>query len=57
VARRDRLFGELVKVERDRRNGRGNADKLAARREELIASLEHIYGALDDAEAPAGAPA
>jgi hypothetical protein len=57
VARRDRLFGDLVKVERDRRNGRGDADKLAARREELIASLEHIYGALDDPEAPAGAPA
>src|SRR5262245_56521489 len=57
VARREKLLGDLVKVERDRRNGRGDADKLAARREELIASLEHIYGALDDAEAPAGAPA
>jgi hypothetical protein len=57
VGRRDRLFGDLVKVERDRRNGRGDADKLAARREELIGALEHIYGALDDAEAPAGASA
>ena len=57
VARREKLFGDLVKVERDRRNGRGDPDKLAARREELIASLEHIYGALDDAEAPAAAPA
>jgi hypothetical protein len=57
VARREKLFGDLVKVERDRRNGRGDPDKLAARREELIGSLEHIYGALDDAEAPAGASA
>jgi hypothetical protein len=57
VARREKLFCDLLKVERDRRNGRGDADKLAARREELIASLEHIYGALDDAETPAGASA
>jgi len=57
VARREKLFGDLVRVERDRRNGRGDPDKLAARREELIGSLEHIYGALDDAEAPAGASA
>jgi hypothetical protein len=56
-ARREKLFGDLVKVERDRRSGRGDAGKLAARREELIDSLEHIYGALDDSEAPAGASA
>jgi hypothetical protein len=54
LTRREKLFGDLVKVERDRRSGRGDADKLAARREELIASLEHIYGTLDDSEAPAG---
>jgi hypothetical protein len=60
TARREKLFGDLVKVERDRRNGRGdpaNAVRLAARREELIASLEHIYGALDDADVRAGASA
>jgi hypothetical protein len=60
MARREKLFGDLVKVERDRRNGRGdpgNAVRLDARREELIASLEHIYGALDDSDARAGAPA
>jgi len=55
-ARREKLFADLVKVERDRRSGRGDADRLAARREELIASLEHIYGALDHSDAP-GAPA
>jgi hypothetical protein len=57
MARREKLFGDLVKVERDRRAGRGNADRLAARREELIASLEHIYGALDDSDIRAGASA
>jgi hypothetical protein len=56
TARREKLFGDLVKVERDRRSGRGDVDKLAARREELISSLEHIYGALDS-EAPAGVSA
>ena len=57
IARREKLFGDLVKVERDRRNGRGDADRLAARREELMASLEHIYGALDDSDVQAGASA
>ena len=57
IARREKLFGDLLKVERDRRAGRGDADRLAAKREELIASLEHIYGALDDSDARAGAPA
>jgi hypothetical protein len=60
MARREKLFGDLVKVERDRRNGRGdpgNAVRLDARREELIASLEHIYGALDDSDARVGASA
>jgi hypothetical protein len=56
TARREKLFGDLLKVERDRRSGRGDAEKLSARREELISSLEHIYGALDS-EAPAGASA
>jgi hypothetical protein len=57
AARRDKLFNDLVKVERDRRSGRGDADKLAARREELVSSLEHIYGVLDDSDALAGASA
>jgi hypothetical protein len=57
VSRREKLFADLVKVERDRRSGRGDADRLATRREELMASLEHIYGALDDSDARAGASA
>src|SRR5205814_8163223 len=47
VTRREKLFVELVKLERERRGGRSD-EKLAARREELIAQLEHVYGALDD---------
>jgi len=47
LARRDKLFGELVRLEADHRSGRGNPAKYAARREELVAALEHVYGALD----------
>ena len=57
VARREKLFGDLLKIERDRRNGRGDPEKLAARRDELVSSLEHIYGLLDDSDAPVGASA
>jgi hypothetical protein len=55
VTRREKLLGELVKIERERRNGR-NDDRALARREELMAQLEHVYGALDDPDG-AGAPA
>ena len=57
VARREKLFGELVKLERERRSGRTD-DRSDRRREELMAQLEHIYGALDDPDhAPAAANA
>jgi len=49
IARREKLFGELLKIERERRNGRGD-ERSATRREELMAQLEHVYGALDDPE-------
>lgn len=49
ATRREKLFGELVKIERERRGGRAD-EKLTKRREELMAQLEHIYGALDDPE-------
>ena len=50
IARREKLFGELVKIERERRGGRRGSDSERAdrRREELLAQLEHIYGALDE---------
>ncbi len=47
VARRDKLLNDLVRLEHDRRHGRVDDRRYAARREELIATLEHVYGALD----------
>jgi hypothetical protein len=47
VARRDKLFDELVRLETDHRNGRGDHGRYVSRREELVTALEHIYGALD----------
>jgi hemin uptake protein HemP len=47
IARREKLFQDLVKLETERRRGKGDLSRYAARREELIASLEHVYGALD----------
>jgi hypothetical protein len=47
IARREKLFGELIKIERERRNGRAD-ERSVTRREELMAQLEHVYGALDD---------
>jgi hypothetical protein len=48
IAKRERLFQELVRLEQDHRNGRGDRIRQGARREELLAELERIYGALDD---------
>lgn len=47
TARREKLFGELVHLEHERRNGRANEPRYNARREELLSALEHVYGALD----------
>ena len=47
VARREKLFGELVKLERERRSGRSD-ERSERKRDELLAQLEHVYGALDD---------
>ena len=47
IGRREKLFQDLVRLELDRRRGRGDQSRYAARREELIAALEHVYGALD----------
>jgi hypothetical protein len=48
VARRERLLHDLVRLEADHRAGRGDARRYASRRDELVASLEHVYGSLDD---------
>jgi hypothetical protein len=47
VARRDRLFNDLVRLEQDHRSGRTDARRYAARREELVTALENVYSALD----------
>jgi hypothetical protein len=51
IARREKLFQDLVRLEQDHRRGKVDAARYATRREELIASLEHVYGALDTEEA------
>ncbi|MBI4486097.1 MAG: hypothetical protein HY655_08820 [Acidobacteria bacterium] len=53
IARREKLFAELVRLEYDARNGRVDRGKYAARREELVSSLELVYGALEESEPPA----
>jgi hypothetical protein len=47
VARRDKLFSELVRLEADYRQGRGDRARYLARRGELMDGLERVYGALD----------
>jgi hypothetical protein len=51
IAKRDKLFAQLVRLEGDHRGGRGDAARYAARREELVAALERIYGELDQDDA------
>jgi hypothetical protein len=51
LAQRNRLFNDLVRVEQDHRIGRGNERLYVARRGELIAALEQVYGALDSDDA------
>ena len=51
VARREKLFGDLVRLEREHHQGRGDERRYVSRREELVSALEHIYGALDSDDA------
>jgi len=51
IARREKLLGELARLEKDRRSGRGDDRRWVLRREELVSSLEQIYGALDTEDA------
>jgi hypothetical protein len=48
VTRREKLFADLVRLERERRTGKVPEPRYASRREALVAALEQIYGALDD---------
>jgi hypothetical protein len=47
IARREKLFQDLVRLEQDQRKGRIDARRYASRREDLVGALEHIYGALE----------
>jgi hypothetical protein len=51
IARRDRLFNELVRLENDHRRGKIDVRRYAPRREELVAALEQVYSALDSHDA------
>ena len=52
VARREKLFQELVRLEHDHRRGKADGHRYTARREELLAALEHVYGALETEGSP-----
>jgi hypothetical protein len=47
-ARRELLFGHLVKLEEQRQAGAIDPARYAARRRELLSQLERVYGALDE---------
>jgi len=51
IARREKLFQELMRLEADARKSKGDPARYAARRADLVAALEHIYGALDTDDA------
>jgi hypothetical protein len=47
TARREKLLQELVRLESAHRAGQVDERRYGSRRDELVAALEHIYGALD----------
>ena len=57
ISRRERLFGDLVRLETDQRAGRGNPSRYPDRREALLAALEQIYGMLDTEDETSPDPA
>jgi len=50
VAKREKLLGELVRLEHDRAKGRVDDRRYTFRREELVTALEQVYGALDSGD-------
>jgi hypothetical protein len=56
IARREKLFGELARLEHDHRQGRVDERRYAARREDLVASLEVVYGGLENIAPAADRP-
>jgi hypothetical protein len=55
VNRREKLFGELARLEHERKQGRPDDGRYGSRREEILAALEQVYGALDADGAPSDA--
>jgi hypothetical protein len=51
-ARREKLLQDLARLEEEHRD-KGGDRRYAARREDLVASLERVYGALDSSETSA----
>jgi hypothetical protein len=51
VARREKLFQELLRLEADNRRGKVDSTRYASRREALLGELEQVYGALDSDDA------
>jgi hypothetical protein len=49
TARREKLFGELVKLEQQQRAGRVDQARYVSKRQQLMTELERIYGELDTA--------
>ena len=54
-ARREKLLGDLARLEIDHRHGRVDDARYVERRTALVAALEQVYGALDDDRAPVDA--
>ena len=47
-ARREKLFGDLVKIERQHRAGKVGSTKYSTRRSELFSALDQVYRELDE---------
>ena len=50
--RRERLFRDLVRLERQHRSGTIDPTRYATRRQELVTRLDQVYGKLDEELAP-----
>lgn len=46
--RRNRLFADLLRIEQEHRSGALEGQRYAARRRDLVAQLERLYGELDE---------
>jgi hypothetical protein len=54
LTRREQLLDRLVSLERERRSGRVPEERFNVRRDELVRSLERVYGELDSSPGAGG---